>query len=50
VDVQRLHKAGTSSVVPLSVPDLDIAKTVQVSNTGAIMVQSESGIRVLYYL
>ncbi|KAJ7899424.1 hypothetical protein B0H13DRAFT_1883885 [Mycena leptocephala] len=43
VDVQRLHEVGTSSVVPLSVPDLDIAKSVKVSNTGAIMVRSDSG-------
>jgi phospholipase/lecithinase/hemolysin len=50
VDVQRLHEAGTSNVVPLFVPDLDIAKNVQVSNTGAIMVHSDSGVRVFYYL
>ncbi|KAJ7835438.1 hypothetical protein B0H14DRAFT_2796197 [Mycena olivaceomarginata] len=50
VDVQKLHEVGTSSVVPLSVPDLDGAKDVEVSNTGAIMVHSDSGVRVFYYL
>ncbi|KAJ7199449.1 hypothetical protein GGX14DRAFT_401394 [Mycena pura] len=39
VDVQRLHEAGTSSVVTLSVPDLDGANDVKVSNTGAIMMR-----------
>jgi hypothetical protein len=50
VDIQKLHEVGTSSVVPLSVPDLDGAKDVEVSNTGAIMVHSDSGVRVFYYL
>jgi hypothetical protein len=50
VDLQKLHEAGTSGVVPLSVPDLNGAKDVEVSNTGAIMVHDDSGIRVFYYL
>jgi hypothetical protein len=50
LDVQRLHGAGPSSVVALSVPCLDVADGVEVSNTGAIMVRSDSSIRVLYYL
>ncbi|KAJ7093580.1 hypothetical protein C8R44DRAFT_815373 [Mycena epipterygia] len=50
LDVQRLREAGPSSIVGLSVPCLDVAKGVEVSNTGAIMVRSDSDIRVLYYL
>jgi hypothetical protein len=50
VDIQRLHEAGTSCVVTLSVPDLDVADDVEVSNTGAIMIHSDSGIRLFYYL
>ncbi|KAJ7916914.1 hypothetical protein B0H13DRAFT_2269697 [Mycena leptocephala] len=50
LDVRRLYQTGTSSVVTLSVPDLDVAEDVRVSNTGAIMVHSDSGVRILYYL
>ncbi|KAJ7240678.1 hypothetical protein C8J57DRAFT_1527347 [Mycena rebaudengoi] len=49
LEVQRLHEAGTNGPLVLSVPDLDTAKDVQVSDTGAIMVRSESDVRIFYF-
>ncbi|KAJ6489736.1 hypothetical protein C8R45DRAFT_991692 [Mycena sanguinolenta] len=49
LEIQRLHQAEPN-IVALSVPCLDVAQDVEVSNTGAIMVRSDSDIRVFYYL